>query len=121
MPESARATHHPHETSRKLLQPSEAKWIRSFASTYVDPLGAERTWEFAERTTRPKGVAIDGVGIIAILTAPGKEPELVLQKQFRPPVDKWCIEIPAGLIDEGETPEECAVRELREETGYVGV
>ena len=31
------------------------------------------------------------------------------------------IEVPAGLIDEGETPEECAVRELKEETGYVGV
>jgi ADP-ribose pyrophosphatase len=31
------------------------------------------------------------------------------------------IEVPAGLIDEGETPEECAVRELKEETGFVGV
>lgn len=31
------------------------------------------------------------------------------------------IEVPAGLIDEGETPAECAVRELKEETGFVGV
>ena len=31
------------------------------------------------------------------------------------------IEIPAGLIDAGESPEVCAVRELKEETGYVGV
>lgn len=31
-----------------------------------------------------------------------------------------CIEIPAGLIDTGESAEECAVRELKEETGYVG-
>jgi ADP-ribose pyrophosphatase len=45
----------------------------------------------------------------------------LLQKQYRPPVDQVVIEVPAGLIDPGETPEECAVRELKEETGYVGV
>ena len=48
-------------------------------------------------------------------------PELLLQKQYRPPIDKVVIEVPAGLIDAGETVEECAVRELREETGLVGV
>ena len=31
-----------------------------------------------------------------------------------------CIELPAGLSDQGETPEECALRELKEGTGYVG-
>ena len=54
------------------------------------------------------GVDIDGVGIIAIFEGDG-EPELLLQKQFRPPIGKICIEVPAGLIDAGETPEECAV------------
>lgn len=47
-------------------------------------------------------------------------PEVLLQKQFRPPLDKIVIEVPAGLIDAGETAEEAAVRELKEETGYVG-
>ena len=47
-------------------------------------------------------------------------PEVVLQKQYRPPTDKITVEVPAGLIDAGETAEQCAVRELREETGYVG-
>ena len=44
-----------------------------------------------------------------------------MQKQYRPPVDKVCIEVPAGLVDAGETAEQAAVRELKEETGYVGV
>lgn len=70
--------------------------------------------------TRPKDCPIDGVGIFTLLSKPSG-PELLLQKQYRPPIDKVIIEVPAGLIDEGETPEECAVRELREETGYVGV
>jgi 8-oxo-dGTP pyrophosphatase MutT (NUDIX family) len=47
-------------------------------------------------------------------------PEVLLQKQFRPPLDKVVIEVPAGLVDAGETAEEAAVRELKEETGYVG-
>lgn len=47
-------------------------------------------------------------------------PEIILQKQFRPPLDKVTIEVPAGLVDAGETAEQSAVRELKEETGYVG-
>lgn len=44
----------------------------------------------------------------------------MLIRQFRPPINAICIEIPAGLVDEGETPEQAAIRELKEETGYVG-
>lgn len=91
--------------------------------TYSDPEGVERTWESAERLTRPKGTDIDGVGVAAILqdsTNPDYEPRIVLQKQWRPPVDATVIEIPAGLMDPDESPETCAVRELKEETGYIG-
>lgn len=88
--------------------------------TYRDPTGKTRSWESAERRTRPASTDIDGVGIVAILDKPtGKE--IILQKQYRPPIDKVTIEVPAGLMDPGETPEQAAVRELREETGYVGV
>lgn len=98
----------------------DARWTTLVLTTYKDPLGKERTWEHAERSTRPKDSPVDGVGIVAILQK-ASGPELVLQKQFRPPINKVVIEVPAGLVDEGESAEESAVRELREETGYVGV
>jgi ADP-ribose pyrophosphatase len=91
--------------------------------TYTDPEGVERTWESGERLTRPAGCDIDGVGIVAILRDPSKpdwRPHIVLQKQWRPPVNATVIELPAGLIDPKESPETCAIRELKEESGYVG-
>ena len=43
---------------------------------------------------------------------------VLLVRQHRPAVDAYLLELPAGLLDPGETPEECARRELAEETGY---
>jgi ADP-ribose pyrophosphatase len=45
--------------------------------------------------------------------------QVVLVRQPRPAVNAQPLELPAGLVDPGETPEVCAARELREETGYV--
>ncbi|NMB08327.1 MAG: NUDIX hydrolase [Tissierellia bacterium] len=54
------------------------------------------------------------VGIIAITD----DGHLVLVKQFRKPVEKTLLEIPAGKIEINEEPKETALRELYEETGY---
>ena len=55
--------------------------------------------------------------IIFPLTADG---EVVLVSQYRPPLDMMELGLPAGLLEEGEIPEEAARRELSEETGYAG-
>jgi ADP-ribose pyrophosphatase len=56
-------------------------------------------------------------GAAAIVPFDGDE--VVLIRQLRQPIRAETIEIPAGILDrEGESPAECAVRELREETGY---
>ena len=81
--------------------------------------GVVRTWEAVRRTTRPKDSPVDAVHIIATRNAVHGF-EVLLEKQFRPPAGKVVIEFPAGLVDPNETLEECALRELKEETGYAG-
>ncbi|MCE4614954.1 MAG: NUDIX hydrolase [Desulfurococcales archaeon] len=44
---------------------------------------------------------------------------VVLLKQYRPSIEKWILEAPAGVVDRGETPEETARRELEEEAGLL--
>lgn len=46
---------------------------------------------------------------------------LVLVRQFRYGINEFSLEIPGGMIDAGEDPVNAAVRELREETGFVGM
>ncbi len=56
--------------------------------------------------------------IVPFLSDPnGKDPTLLLLKQYRYAADQYLYEIPAGRLDAGEDPRGCALRELREETG----
>lgn len=43
--------------------------------------------------------------------------KIVMIRQYRYPLDAWIYELPAGLIDAGETASQAAVREMKEETG----
>lgn len=47
-----------------------------------------------------------------------EDPEVLLIRQYRYAAEKFLYEVPAGRLDPGETPAECARRELQEETGY---
>ncbi len=47
----------------------------------------------------------------------GEDPQILLIRQYRYAADGFIYEIPAGRLEPGEPPADCAVRELREETG----
>ncbi len=90
---------------------SSGKWISLQEITYEDDNGVIRTWEATERVNSTGAVVI-----IPVLS----DGRIILIRQFRPPMGKIVYEFPAGLINPGENPEETAVRELKEETGYIG-
>ncbi|MGC4376435.1 NUDIX hydrolase [Fictibacillus sp. Mic-4] len=56
-------------------------------------------------------------GAVAVIALTPHD-KLLLVRQFRKPLEKTIIEIPAGKLEKGEDPEESAKRELLEETGY---
>uniref|UniRef100_A0A3B5KPM6 ADP-sugar pyrophosphatase n=1 Tax=Xiphophorus couchianus TaxID=32473 RepID=A0A3B5KPM6_9TELE len=99
--------------------PTQSESVAHGVSSYL-PLQLPRTWETAKRTTRRTNTEADGVGIIALLKRTLHKDCVVMVKQFRPPMGGNTLEFPAGLIDEGETADVAALRELKEETGYKG-
>lgn len=58
----------------------------------------------------------DWVNVVALTP----DRQLVLVRQFRYGIDDFSLEIPGGVIDPGESPLAAGVRELREESGFVG-
>ena len=60
--------------------------------------------------------APDGVAVVALTP----DQQLVMVEQWRHPLQRVTLELPAGVVEEGERPEKAGERELREETGYAG-
>lgn len=102
--------------------PSPSRWqkgaSRSLAATRIfDVRGVDYTHPL--RGTQREFVVIDSpdwVNVVALTT----DRRLVLVHQFRYGIDAFSWEVPGGVIDAGEDPVAAGVRELEEETGYVG-
>ncbi|GAX91875.1 NUDIX domain-containing protein [Effusibacillus lacus] len=84
----------------------EGKIISLYVDTVTLPNGKQATREIVHHP-----------GAVAVLALTEKD-RVILVRQFRKPCDRTLVEIPAGKLEPGEDPAECAKRELLEETGY---
>lgn len=91
----------------------EVTWIGTYLQGVVlrfrTSSGSVMRWEAFQR------VGCSGIVAVVPFTI---DDLVILTKQYRPPVNKYVIEFPAGINDRNETLEEVARRELAEETGY---
>ena len=85
----------------------EGRAVKLRVDTVHMPNGRKTTREIVEHS--------DCVAIVAI----DSSDNVLLVNQFRKPVEKELLEIPAGGIEPGEDPVATVHRELREETGYL--
>ncbi len=54
----------------------------------------------------------------ALVIATTTDDDIILVRQYRHGIQEVVLEVPGGVVDEGESPEEAAIRELQEETGF---
>ena len=101
-------------------------WINKYHLHYALPDGRPYTYEGVSRKGPERYEAAlealgstgapdpDAVCIVPLLP----DGSVLLEREFRYPLNSWCVSLPAGLIDAGESLEEAVARELSEETGY---
>lgn len=84
----------------------DGKLLKVYSDTVLLPNGDKSTREWIKH---PGAVAV-----VPILD----DGKIAMVKQYRYPMGKITLEIPAGKLDADESPEHCVMRELKEETGY---
>ena len=99
-----------------LKKVKDGKYLKNYELTYLNKKGKEKVYEIVSRheiaDEKELGNHISGVSIVAYC-----EDRLLLLKEFRMGVNRYVYNLCAGMIEAGESIEECIQRELYEETG----
>ncbi|MCM1186292.1 MAG: NUDIX hydrolase [Lachnoclostridium sp.] len=94
----------------------DGRYLKNYEITYQNKVGREKKYEIVSRRelrgVEDLGAAPSGVSIVAT-----KDGKLLLLHEFRMGINRTIYNLCAGMIEEGESIEECIARELYEETG----
>lgn len=94
----------------------DGKYLKNYELTYLNKAGREKTYEIVSRKdlrgAEDLGNLPSGISIIATCND-----RMLLLKEFRMGVNRTIYNLCAGMLEEGESLEECIARELFEETG----
>lgn len=106
----------------KVTQQTKQKFLNMYELTVEDRTGRVHPYYVASRASNADGLKLNtgkntADGVIMYAVHQGEEERLVLIKQYRYSIGDYIYELPAGLVDEGESFMEAAVREMKEETG----
>lgn len=100
----------------KLEKVKDGKYLKNYELTYLNKAGKEKKYEIVSRKELTQaediGKKVSGLSIVAV-----KDGKLLLLKEFRMGINKSIYNLCAGMLEDGETVEECIARELFEETG----
>ncbi len=107
-------------TYRGIRKIHEGRFITRYDVDYVTSEGNPKTYEIISRNRDIRALEDlqnrEPNAVVMILTDESGE-RILVNREYRMAMAQWIYNFPAGLIDPGETPEESAKRELREETG----
>ena len=95
-----------YETTLNSKNIFSGRFIKLRLDEVILPNGRKSTREIVEHP-----------GAIAVVAVNGDN-DIFMVRQYRKPIEKELLEIPAGKLEKGESKEMCAKRELMEETGY---
>lgn len=100
----------------KLDKIKDGRYLKNYELTYRNKAGKEKKYEIVSRNdiAGPEAIGnrISGVSIVAY-----HEDRMLLLREFRMGVNRLVYNLCAGMLEEGESLEECIQRELYEETG----